>query len=177
MNVSKNKFDKQYEQRMALLKTITPEKAEESVFFKQYAFGRAETGFHTSLTTVLGFIVFFWIGFKMEVLVYFIRNAPTLIVSITGHGPVCIFLCAAFFIFSLMVACLIKYIISSLIGMAMGLEMLNSVDDWFLYDIPANPLNVPSVIVIERPNDPGFNAEKILTTILDRLDSKQRIVV
>ena len=34
MNVSKNKFDKQYEQRMALLKTITPEKAEESVFFK-----------------------------------------------------------------------------------------------------------------------------------------------
>lgn len=61
--------------------------------------------------------------------------------------------------------------------MVAGLEMLNLVDDWFLYDIPANPLNIPSVIVVERPNDPSFNAEKILTTILDRLNTKQRIFV
>jgi len=61
--------------------------------------------------------------------------------------------------------------------MVAGLEMLNSVDDWFLYDIPANPLNIPSVIFVERPNDPSFNAEKILTTILDRLNTKQRIFV
>jgi len=61
---------------MALLKTITPEKAEDSVFFKQYAFGSAETKFHASLTTVLGFFVFFFVGFKMEVLIYLIRYAP-----------------------------------------------------------------------------------------------------
>ena len=50
-------------------------------------------------------------------------------------------------------------------------------DDFWLYDLPVNPMNVPTVLVFNRPNQNSIfykNPKVALNTFISRLGKKHR---
>jgi len=68
----------------------------------------------------------------------------------------------------------LKYLIYCLIGKIYGVEPLSANDDFWLYDSPINPINVPSFIVFDKiDGDP----EEFINTILRRIGRGHRCTV
>lgn len=70
--------------------------------------------------------------------------------------------------FMLWILCLIpvicvKYAIYQLIGLVLGMTPLTGLEDFWLYDLPINPMNIPSILVFNKTDkDPNEMLESML---------------
>lgn len=112
----------------------------------------------------------YYLGIKKMLLVYAIRAAPNPLEFAIGHGGKCIIVCILFLIFSHIVQSLLRYVLYRLFCVVKGYEPLTLLDQFWLYDLPVNPMNVPSIMVIERPKAEQGTAEQILEATLKRID-------
>jgi hypothetical protein len=51
-----------------------------------------------------------------------------------------------------------------MIGLVLGLEPLSGSDEFWLYDWPISPIQVPSFVIVERPK---MSPEAILKEVLE----------
>ena len=60
----------------------------------------------------------------------------------------------------------IKYFIYYFIGMVYGLQPLTGMEDFWLYDLPINPMNIPSILVFKKSHiDPNAMLDHMLKCI------------
>ena len=143
---------KQYEAHLAKLRAITKEKVSDSDMHSQDAFGSSCAFWHGKLMFLLTCATMYYLGIKKMWLVYAIRACPNPLEFAIGHGGKCIFVCIAFLMFCHVVQSLVRFILYHLFCLVKGYEPLSLLDQFWLYDMPANPMNVPSILVIERPS-------------------------
>ena len=71
-------------------------------------------------------------------------------------------------------AVLIKSYVYKLYARLNGLEALSAIDDFWLYDAPINPINVPSFIVFDKPDVP---TDTFINRMNERLGREHRCAV
>jgi hypothetical protein len=54
------------------------------------------------------------------------------------------------------------------------MEPTHVMDDFWLYDFPINPINIPSILIINKPKE---NSKDVLDTILKRIGRNHRCSV
>lgn len=124
-----------------------------SPWFKQDSFSKAEMTIQPMISIFIAIHLFFKVGLKKGILSFLIKQTPTPLQFIWGHGPKCICLTFWLFVVCLMVACLIKWVIYQIIGFIFGMQPLSPLDDFWLYDFPINRLNVPTTCIFNKPKD------------------------
>ena len=112
-----------------------------SPWFKQNAYTSTEMILHPLATFILTCILVWQTEVYLE---SFLLTDPTFFSRcFVSYGLFWIMLLAAIFL---------KWCFFYMIGLVLGLEMLSPHDELWLYDYPANPCNIPSFLVIKRPN-------------------------
>ena len=64
----------------------------------------------------------------------------------------CIVICFWYFIASFIIALRIKIEFYKYVALENGLINLTDMDEFYLYDLPANPINIPAFMIINRPD-------------------------
>ena len=64
----------------------------------------------------------------------------------------CIIICFWYLIASFCLALRIKMEFYKFVALENGLINLTVMDEFYLYDIPANPINIPAFMIINRPD-------------------------
>lgn len=67
------------------------------------------------------------------------------------HAVKCITLCFWIYILCVLGAVFVKYMMYRLIGVVFNCEPTTAMDDFWLYDFPINPINIPSAMIINKP--------------------------
>tara|TARA_B110001450_G_scaffold203972_1_gene193572 strand:- start:109 stop:558 length:450 start_codon:yes stop_codon:yes gene_type:complete len=124
-----------------------------SKWFKQNAFEKGEMKMGPIIGFLIGVVLFVVIAFKFGVLSFLIKNTPTPMESIWGHGPKCINISFWLFILCLLGASGVKMAFYQIVGLVYGIVPTTSLDDFWLYDYPINPINVPACIIFNKPKD------------------------
>lgn len=106
---------------------------------------------HGRVMLMATFVLFYATGFKLGWLTWLIKSAPNPLYFL-GHGFKCMSCCFWYFIFSYLLTCSLKYISYQLIAMAFGLIPMTMMDCFWMYDFPSNPINVPLILVINKPD-------------------------
>lgn len=151
VHISKHHFDKAYNEKMDNLKKLTPENDYlASDYFNQSAFNKTEIKWHFRSTMFISFAIFFVVGFKMQLLVFLIKHMPFPLVGLLGHAPKCIFMTICMMNTSILGAIYVKSMFYRIVAWHFGYENLQLSDDMFLFDIPANPINIPGYMMFKK---------------------------
>lgn len=139
-----------------------------SPMFNQTAFTGNEISWHFRTTFITFCILFYVIGFKLEVLVLLIRYAPFPLVQLVGHGPKCIFMTLTMMWASLISAIMVKQLFYVVVAWMYELEPLQPQDEIHLYDLPVNPINIPGYMVLKKEKDKVYDWDKLYDTLKNR---------
>lgn len=118
--------------------------------FKQNAYTDRELWWHKFMGFVCMVTMYILIGFKFGALPWLIVNLP--FPMALGHGFKCISICFWFIIPSFIFGCIFKLWVYWAIAFLLGMEPLHLMDSFWIYDTPANPINVPEVLVFKKPS-------------------------
>ena len=108
---------------------------------------------HPLIGLAIAIVLFKVIGFNMGLLGFLIKNTPTPLQSIWGHGPKCVVISFWMFIACTLASSFVKYIFYHIVGKVFGLIPTTALDDFWLYDYPINPINVPAVLIFNKPKE------------------------
>ena len=87
-----------------------------------------------------------------------------------GHGIKCMTICFMFVLPSYILACVLKLWVYWAIAYALGMEPLHLLDTFWMYDTPANPINVPAFLIFKKPSkDLKLGPLQIAEKLTDRL--------
>lgn len=112
--------------------------------------------------------LFYIIGFKLNLLGLLIKNVPFPLVQLFGHGPKCIAMTMTVMINSLLAAVFVKYLFYRVVALVYGYESLYFSDDFYLYDLPVNPINIPGYLVFKKEKGKQYDWDKIMETVFGR---------
>ena len=70
--------------------------------------------------------------------------------KVMGHAILCILLSYFFYLFCIIQVLFLKNVFYQIVGLLWGMEPTLATDDFFLYDYPINPMNVPTFMITER---------------------------
>lgn len=114
------------------------------------------------ITLVLTLFIFWFTGIYWRVLFNTIRSFKlSSIEAINCIIQTFIYLFGSFF-----AALYWKIQFYNLIALENGFETFKLLDEFYLYDIPVNPINIPAFMIINRPSKDQGTPEDILKTIL-----------
>lgn len=86
-----------------------------------------------------------------------------------GHGPVCIYIAFWLYIGCLLVAIFVKYTFYVIVGKVYGMRPFNTIEDFWLCDLPINPTSIPAIFTFNKTDqDARVYLDKLLKTIKDR---------
>ena len=121
--------------------------------FHQTAFTRFEMIMHPIVSICLGLI---FLNYEYQVVskLIGINEDSSLKQSILEFKLIEVIKRTTFFNFCLAQAIFIKWLTYQLIGIIYDMEPLSANDDFWLYDSPINPTNVPSFIVFDKSDVP-----------------------
>ena len=145
------------------------ENYKKSPWFKQDAFSATEMKIQQYSAFVIAGVLFKLVGLNLGILAFLIKNVPDPLQSVWGHAPKCICISSCFFVGCLMGSAMVKYVFYHIVGLALGLTPTTSMDDFWLYDYPINPIVVPSIMVFKKPGPEQGTAEKQWERILSRI--------
>ena len=108
------------------------------------------------LSMIMGGCIFKKIALDLGLLHFIIVNVPTVIDKPLVHALKCIMLSFWTYIVCILGAISIKYVVYKLIGLLYDCEPTTAMDDFWFYDLPINPINIPIAMVIDKPQkDPS----------------------
>lgn len=162
MIVSKTKFDAQYGQKLKAFAQVKKENCQESALFQQSAFTETECKLHQYSSLMMTVGIYYMVA-------QFTGLPLTRITYLPLYGPL--------FLVCSMVAISVKIRLLSLLGQLYGLEATCPNDDIFLLGSPINPINVATVVLLEKPKAKDFDPAQYLETLLNRMVPKLRSFV
>lgn len=68
----------------------------------------------------------------------------------------------------------IKILFYNIVAWVYGLETFKLMDEFYLYDLPVNPINFPAFMIINRPSKEQGTPEDFLKTIIQRMKGPHR---
>ena len=72
-----------------------------------------------------------------------------------------------------MLAAWVKYVVYCILAKIHGYSILTSMDEFYLYDMPANPINQASLFTMTRHINQ--KPEEVLETIINRIGDQNRV--
>jgi hypothetical protein len=120
---------------------------------KSSAFTKGEKMMQLISGMAITMFLFVKIGFHYGVIASLITETPTPLNSVWGHGPKCVNICFWTFIGCSLGSSVVKYIFYVIVGKIYGMVPLTAMDDFWVYDYPINPINVPACLVFGKPKD------------------------
>ena len=122
------------------------------------------------ITLILTIFVFWFTGIYVRVLHNCIRS----IQFVSNMGLNCIFWSFLYLLGSFFTAIHIKIQFYNYIALENGFETFKCMDEFYLYDLPVNPITFPAFMIINRPNKEQGTPEDILKTIIQRVKGPHR---
>lgn len=133
---------------------------------------------HALVSVILTLVLYVIIGFKYRAMIIIMRKCPEISPTIElCQGLPSLTITFTFMYFCSILALFVKWLFYKLLALLMGMETLTLMDDLQLWDIPANPEQVPSIIVLKKSPDMGNDHGQFFRSFLNRIDSKQRAFV
>ena len=161
---------KEFEQRKKDLEKVTVENYKSSSYFQQNSFTKMEMTVQPLITLALTIFVFWFTGIYFRVLHNLIKSIQfSWIITVN-----CIIWTFIYSIISFLSAVYIKIEFYNYIALENGLETLTFMDEFYLYDLPVNPINIPIFMIINRPNKEEGTPEDFLKTIIQRMNGPHR---
>lgn len=122
--------------------------------FKQSAFSKAELAVQPLVSILVAACIY--------------RGQATAILAKFGTGffllDLPLKLVLAFF--SLLLAIFLKYVFYKIVGILNGVEYMGGGEEFWLFDWPANPINLPAILIFERPEG---NPDEIIEQVYQKL--------
>lgn len=139
--------------------------------FKQNAFSRLDLIVQPLVSISIAAVFFKKVALEMGILSYMIVSVPTILDKPLFHAFKCITLSFITANVCLVGAVFIKYCFYKIIGMMYGCEPTTAMDDFWLYDLPINPINIPVALVVDKPEK---NPEDVLKQFVKNQDRGHR---
>ena len=117
-------------------------------------------------------ILFNIFGIKMGGINLICEKTMTPFSFIWGETPKWLNVCFWFFIGCTLASSIVKMGFYHIVGFIYGMTPSTAHDDFWLYDYPINPINVPSVMIFSKPKDK--TPEQMMDHFLKNIDKKGR---
>lgn len=118
-----------------------------SPYFKIDTFTAYEKKITPFITVTITAIYFFIFGISFGGISFMVSFIPNPFVDFIGNWPV-IFSVSSFFVLGcLLTSIFTKVVFNYLIGYIYHMKPLTIMDDVYLFDFPANPINIPTFII------------------------------
>ena len=174
LTYKKDRFDDLYFKKIEDISKVKPNDIKDSKWFKSDAYDAYESSLHTKQTK--GLAIFYFIIFGLVCNAFSIT--PLYYDSVKFRLltlPIFLALYASFVVLSFLAAALTKHIIYCIVAKVHGYEVLTAMDEFYLYDMPVNPINMGSIFTFNRPIDQ--KPEEVLETIIKRIGDYHRVKV
>ena len=153
---------KEFEQRQKDLEKVNVDNYESSPYFQQNSFTKKEMIIQPLITLALTIFVFLFTGIYFRLLHNLIRSFQfSWIMSVN-----CLIWTFLYLLFSFLAAIYIKIEFYNFIALENGFETFTFMDEFYLYDLPVNPINIPIFMIINRPKKEEGTPEQFLQTLI-----------
>ena len=140
LTYKKDRFDDLYFKKIEDISKVKPNDIKDSKWFKSDAYDEYESSLHTNQTKGLAIFYFMVFGFVANALSF----TPLYYDSVKFRLltlPIFLAFYSGFVIMSFLAAAMTKYIIYNVVAKVHGYGALTAMDEFYLYDLPVNPIN------------------------------------
>ena len=134
--------------------------------FKQNVYTAAELWWHKQITFALTAAIYYLVGFEWEAVHWLILNLP--FPQFLSQAIKSVTICFWAILPAYIAACVLKLYAYRMLAFIWGYEPLQLMDTFWMYDTPANPINVPAYLVFNKPKN-GLGATQMAEQLVDRL--------
>lgn len=139
-----------------------------SPWYKQNAFTETELKIEFYGALVITSLLYYFVGLKLGVIEIMKYYWPAPLEFIVGSIPKTFNVSLTFFIMCSLGSSILKWIFYQGVGLAYGVIPSTAGDEFWLYDYPINPTNVPSVMIFNKPKD--ITPEQMLDRFRSKLE-------